>query len=160
MNVLGKLEPNKVFYFFEEISKIPHGSGNIENISDYLVAFAKEKNLEYMQDVVKNVIIIKEASVGYEQEPPVIIQGHMDMVAVSKPELSIDMKETPLTLAVEDDYIYAVGTSLGGDDGIAVAYALALLADDSLKHPRLEVVLTVDEEVGMDGAREIGRAHV
>lgn len=155
MSVLSNLEPKKVFQFFEEFSQIPHGSGNVEAISDYLVTFAKTRNLEVIQDEIKNVIIIKEASQGYEQEPPVILQGHMDMVAVHKPELAIDMKTEPLKLAVDGDRIYAEGTSLGGDDGIAVAYALAILDDDSLVHPRLEVVITVDEETGMDGARKI-----
>lgn len=155
MGVLSGLEPSKVFTFFEEITQIPHGSGNVDAISDYLVDFAKKRKLEYIQDDVKNVIIIKEATPGYEQEPAVILQGHMDMVAVHKPELDIDMTKEPLQLGICGDRVYAEGTSLGGDDGIAVAYALALLDDDTLKHPRLEVVITVDEEVGMDGARAI-----
>ncbi len=155
MGVLSGLKPEKVFTYFEEIARIPHGSGNVEAISDYLAGFARERGLYYIQDEVKNVIIVKEASPGYEQEPALILQGHMDMVAVHKPELTIDMTREPLKLAVEGDRIYAEGTSLGGDDGIAVAYALALLDDDTLRHPRLEVVITVDEEVGMDGARAI-----
>ncbi len=155
MSVLAHLKPKKVFEFFEEICGIPHGSGNVSAISDYLTAFARERGLEVIQDEIKNVIMIKEATAGYEQEPPVIIQGHMDMVAVHVPELSIDMARDPLKLAVDGDKVYAEGTSLGGDDGIAVAYALALLDDDTLKHPRLEVVITVDEETGMDGARGI-----
>ena len=155
MRVLESLEPTRVFYFFEEICNIPHGSGNVEAISDYLKKFAEERNLEVYQDQIKNIVIIKEASEGYEAEPPVIFQGHMDMVAVHKPELDIDMTKEPLKLKVDGDFIYAQGTSLGGDDGIAVAYALAILDADSIKHPRLEVVITVDEETGMDGAREI-----
>jgi len=155
MGVLSGLEPGKVFEYFEQICGIPHGSGNVKQISDYLVAFAKERGLFYIQDELKNVIIIKEATLGYEQEPPVVLQGHMDMVAVKKPDCDIDMKTEGLRLAVEGDKIYAEGTSLGGDDGIAVAYALAILDDDTLKHPRLEVIITVDEEVGMDGARAI-----
>ncbi len=155
MGILSKLEPQKVFYYFEEICKIPHGSGNITQISNYLVDFAKTRGLFYVQDDVKNVIIIKEASIGYEAQPPVIIQGHMDMVAVKKPDFNIDMEKDGLQLVIDGDRIYAEGTSLGGDDGIAVAYALALLDDDTLLHPRLEVVITVDEETGMDGARLI-----
>lgn len=155
MRVLAGLEPERVFYFFEEICKIPHGSGNIAQISDYLAAFAKERNLEVIQDELKNIIIIKEATPGYEAEPAVILQGHMDMVAVKKPGASIDMQIEGLSLMVEGDKISAKDTSLGGDDGIAVAYALALLDSDNLSHPRLEVVITVDEEVGMDGARGI-----
>lgn len=155
MRVLEGLEPQKVFYYFEEICNIPHGSGNVTEISDYLKRFAEERNLEVFQDEIKNIIIIKEASAGYEQEPPVILQGHMDMVAVHKPELAIDMTKDPLQLKVDGDKVYAEGTSLGGDDGIAVAYALAILDDNNLKHPRLEVVITVDEETGMEGARRI-----
>ncbi len=155
MGVLTGLEPQKVFYYFEEITKIPHGSGNVEQISNYLADFAKERKLFYIQDELKNIIIIKDATPGYEEEPAVIIQGHMDMVAVKKPDCDIDMKTQGLKVAVDGDKIYAEGTSLGGDDGIAVAYALAILDSDDLKHPRLEVVITVDEEVGMDGAREI-----
>ena len=155
MGVLSGLEPGRVFTYFEEITQIPHGSGNIEAISNYLADFARERGLECIQDEVGNVIIIKAATPGYEQEPTVILQGHMDMVAVHKPELDIDMTREPLKVAVEGDRIYAEGTSLGGDDGIAVAYGLALLDDNTLQHPRLEVVITVDEEVGMDGARAI-----
>ncbi len=155
MRVLENLEPKKVFYYFEELCNIPHGSGNVEGISNYLKHFAEERGLEVIQDHVKNIIIIKDASEGYEEEPAVILQGHMDMVAVHKPELNIDMTKESLRLKVDGDKVYAEGTSLGGDDGIAVAYALAILDDDSMKHPRLEVVITVDEETGMDGAREI-----
>lgn len=155
MGVLAGMEPEGVFRFFEEIAGIPHGSGNVGQISDYLVQFARERNLFCAQDDLKNVIIIKEASRGYEAEPPVILQGHMDMVAVKKPDCDVDLKTQGLRLAVEGDKLYAEGTSLGGDDGIAVAYCLALLDSHSIRHPRLEVVITVDEEVGMDGARGI-----
>lgn len=155
MGVLSKLEPESVFRFFEQICSIPHGSGNIDAISDFLVQFAKDRNLEYKQDKVKNVIIIKEASKGYEQEPAIMIQGHMDMVAVKNPGADIDLEKDPLQLGIDGDFIYAKDTSLGGDDGIAVAYALAMLDLDSLEHPRLEVILTMDEEVGLDGAKAI-----
>lgn len=155
MGVLSGLEPKKVFHYFEEITKIPHGSGNMKQISDYLVQFAQERQLFCIQDEWKNVIIIKEATPGYEEEPALILQGHMDMVAVKKPDCDIDMETEGLKVAVQGDLIYAQGTSLGGDDGIAVAYALAILDSDTIRHPRLEVVLTVEEEVGMDGARKI-----
>lgn len=160
MGILSNLEPKNVFHFFEEICNIPHGSGNVEQISNYLVDFAKERGLYYEQDEMKNVIIVKEATQGYEDQPPVIIQGHMDMVAVKKPDCNIDMKTEGLRLAIDGDKIYAEGTSLGGDDGIAVAYGLALLDSATLKHPRLEVVITVDEEVGMDGARAIDLSNL
>lgn len=155
MGVLSDLEPRNVFTFFEEITKIPHGSGNVEQISDHLVKFARERKLFCIQDEWKNVIIVKEAAPGYEDEPPVILQGHMDMVAVKKPDCDIDMKTEGLRVAVNGDDIYAEGTSLGGDDGIAVAYSLALLDSRTIRHPKLEVIITVDEEVGMDGARAI-----
>ncbi|MCR5278920.1 MAG: beta-Ala-His dipeptidase [Lachnospiraceae bacterium] len=136
--------------YFKELCKIPHGSGNTKAISDYLVKFAKDRNLEHYQDAAGNVIIIKEASKGRESEEPVIIQGHMDMVAVS--DDGRDMKVTPLDVREEGDFLFADKTSLGGDDGIAVAYGLALLSDDTLSLPRIELVITVDEEVGMLGA--------
>jgi len=155
MGKLDGLQPESVFHFFEEICGIPHGSGNVNRISDYLVSFAKERNLAYIQDELKNVIISKPATAGYEDEPVVILQGHMDMVAVKKPGIPIDMVKEGLDLRIDGDNIYAEGTSLGGDDGIAVAYGLALLDAEDIKHPKLEVVFTVDEEVGMDGARGI-----
>ena len=155
MGVLSNLEPKSVFHFFEEITKIPHGSGNVGQISDYLADFARKRGLFCIQDEYKNIIIRKEATPGYEDEPVVILQGHMDMVAVKKPDCDIDMAKEGLRIAVRGDEVYAEGTSLGGDDGIAVAYSLALLDSDTIKHPRLEVIITVDEEVGMDGARGI-----
>lgn len=155
MSVLEGLEPRQVFHFFEEICKIPHGSGNEAAISDYLKEFARERGLSCIQDEWKNIIIIKEAASGYEKEETIILQGHMDMVAVKAPDCDIDMKKEPLRLMVNGDLISAQGTSLGGDDGIAVAYILALLDAEDIPHPRLEAVLTVGEEVGMDGAREI-----
>ena len=127
MGVLSELEPKQVFRYFEEIAEIPHGSGNVDRISDYLVSFAKERKLFCVQDELKNVIIVKEATPGYETEPPVILQGHMDMVAVKKPGALIDMEKEGLRLAIDGDDLLAEDTSLGGDDGIAVAYALAIL---------------------------------
>ena len=152
MRVLENLQPERVFYHFEEIAKIPHGSGNTKQISDYLVAFAKEHNLEYYQDEINNVIIIKEATEGYENADAVIIQGHMDMVCEKESDCNIDFEKDGLDLYVEDGFVKACGTTLGGDDGIAVAYGLALLEATDIAHPRLELVITVDEETGMDGA--------
>ena len=152
MAVLDQLEPKNVFRFFEQMCAIPHGSYNTKAVSDWCVAFAKERGLEHYQDEMNNVILIKEASVGYEEAQPVILQGHLDMVCEKAPGCEKDMAREGLDLAVEGDYIYAEGTTLGGDDGIAVAMALAALDDESLPHPRLEVILTTEEEVGMDGA--------
>lgn len=152
MGSISHLEPKAVFTYFEEMCRIPHGSGNVQKISDYFVKFAKDKNLEYVQDEALNVVIKKPATKGYENCPPVIIQGHMDMVAVKKPDCDIDMKTEGLKPMTDGTFVWAEGTSLGGDDGIAVAYALAILASDDIKHPALEVIITTDEEVGMDGA--------
>lgn len=151
---LSELTLQKIFYYFAEISKIPHGSYNTDKISEYLSDFGNSRNLKTIRDELGNVIIIKEASEGYENEPTVILQGHMDMVAVSTPNSSIDMKTSPLDLRLSEDgtYLYAKDTSLGGDDGIALAYALAILDDDTIKTPRLEVIFTVNEETGMEGA--------
>lgn len=152
MSVLKNLQPERVFYYFEEITKIPHGSGNTKQISDYLAGFARDHGLRYIQDASNNIIIFKEASQGYENAPCVILQGHMDMVCEKTPESSHDFSKDPLELQVEGDYISAKDTTLGGDDGIAVAYALAILEDENLPHPALEVLLTVDEEIGLLGA--------
>ena len=152
MSVLEGLKPERVFYYFEEICKIPHGSGNTKEISDYLVKFAKDHDLSYVQDDSNNVIIRKSASTGYENSQPVILQGHMDMVCEKKDGSSHDFEKDGLDLLVEEDFIRAKDTTLGGDDGIAVAYALAILEDDTLAHPPREVVLTVDEEIGLLGA--------
>lgn len=155
MRVLENLEPKKVFYYFEEICNIPHGSGNLDGISSYLAQFARDRGLFHIRDAANNVIIIKEASAGYESVPPIILQGHMDMVAVKKNDCDIDLEKDPLRLKVEGDWISAEGTSLGGDDGIAVAYILAILDSGDIVHPRIEAVLTTDEETGMEGATAI-----
>ena len=155
MRVLSELEPKNVFSFFEDICNIPHPSYKEEKISNYLVEFAKARNLEYYQDSLYNVIIIKEASKGYEDVAPIILQGHMDMVCEKTPDCDKNMDKEGLDLEVNGDFVSAKGTTLGGDDGIAVAYALAILDDDSIAHPRLEFVCTVSEEVGMEGAAGI-----
>ena len=155
MAVLSNCKPERVFHYFEEICNIPHPSYHEEKISAYLVNFAKEHNLEYYTDELYNVIMIKEASEGMENVAPIILQGHMDMVAEQEPDCTKDMLTEGLDLEVVDGYVTAKGTTLGGDDGIAVAMALALLEDETLKHPRLEVIITVSEEVGMEGAAGI-----
>lgn len=155
MNVLEGLEPKRVFTYFEELTRIPRPSYHEKAVSDYLVAFAKEHDLKYYQDDIFNVIMIKEASAGYEDEPPVILQGHMDMVCEKDEGVDKDMEREGLDIFIDGDFIKARGTTLGGDDGVAVAMALAILSDDTLSHPRIEFVCTVSEEVGMDGARGI-----
>lgn len=155
MSVLAGLEPKSVFHFFEEITKIPRPSYKEEKISAYLVDFAKERHLEHYQDNLGNVIIIGEATPGYEKVEPIIIQGHMDMVCEKEPDCSIDFEKDPLTIKIQGDEITAEGTTLGGDDGIAIAYALAILDSNAIPHPRLEFVCTVSEEVGMEGVKGI-----
>lgn len=155
MAVLDNLEPKHVFSYFEEICAIPHGSGNTEKLKEYLIAFAKEHQLSYHSDEYGNVAIFKSGSKGCEALPPVILQGHMDMVCEKNYEYASrhDFSKDGLKLAVMDDYIYAKGTTLGGDDGIAVAYMLAVLSDKTLVHPPIEAVFTTDEEIGMAGAK-------
>lgn len=155
MSILKDVQPENVFRYFEEICGIPHGSYHTRAISNYLADFAKAHGLEYYQDDVDNVVMIKEATEGYEDAEPVIIQGHMDMVCEKEADSPIDFEKDGLDLYIDGDYLKARGTTLGGDDGIAVAYALAVLDDDTLEHPRLEVVITTNEEVGLIGAKEI-----
>lgn len=152
MNVLSGLEPHDVFKYFEEICSIPHGSKNTKKISDYCAKFATDHNLKYIQDDSNNIIIWKDGTKGYENSAPVMIQGHMDMVCEKEADCDIDMENEGLRLRYNNGIISADGTTLGGDDGIAVAYALAILASDDIPHPPLEVVFTVDEEIGMLGA--------
>lgn len=153
--MLEKLQPERVFYYFEKMCGIPHGSRNTKQISDFCVDFAKEQGLEYYQDADNNVIIIKEASAGYENAEPVIIQGHLDMVCEKTADCPKDMEKEGLDIYIDGDEVKAKDTTLGGDDGIAVAMALAILEDKTLSHPRVEAVFTVDEEIGLLGAGSI-----
>lgn len=155
MSKLENLEPERVFHFFEEIASIPHGSYHTKSISNYLADFAKSRGLEYYQDDTDNVVIIKEAAEGYGDLEPVILQGHMDMVCEKESGCEIDFLNDGLDLYVEGDFLKARGTTLGGDDGIALAYALAILDSQDLKHPRIEAVFTTNEEVGLLGAKDI-----
>ena len=155
MAVLEHLEPKQVMHFFEQMSAIPRGSGNTKAISDWCVAFAKERGLEYHQDEHDNVILVKEATPGYESAVPVIIQGHLDMVCQKDADCDKDMATQGLDLEADGEYVWAKGTTLGSDDGIAVAMALALLDASDIPHPRLEAVFTAGEEIGMVGAMAI-----
>lgn len=155
MKVLEGLEPASVFGFFEDICNIPHISYHEQELSNYCANFAKERGLYYEQDKMGNVIIIGEATPGYEDVEPIMIQGHLDMVGDKLPTCPIDMEKEPIKVMIDGDYLTADGTTLGGDDGIAVAYGLALLDAKDIPHPRLEVVLTVSEEVGLEGATGI-----
>ena len=159
MSTLEHLEPKGVFRFFEEMCAIPHGSTNTKQVSDWLMDFARERGLEAYQDRLNNVIIIKEATPGYESAPAVILQGHMDMVCEKAPDCAKDMAREGLDLAVEGDTVYARGTTLGGDDGIAVAMALAILDAKDIPHPRLEAVFTVRRGDRDAGGLRAGRVH-
>lgn len=155
MSALEHLEPKSVFHFFEELCKIPRGTFDTKRVSDYCVNFAKERDLEYIQDEANNVIIRKPGTEGYENSEPVILQGHLDMVCEKTEDSQHDFSKDPIEPYVEGEYITAKDTSLGGDDGIAVAYVLAVLDSNSLEHPPIEAVFTADEEVGLCGAEKI-----
>ena len=152
MRILDGLNPERVFYYFEDLCSIPHGSGNTKQISDYCVDFAKAHGLAVLQDEHNNVVIKKPASAGYEHHETVILQGHLDMVCEKEPDSPIDFMTDGLALQKDGDMIFAKGTTLGGDDGIAVAMALAVLEDNTLIHPPIEALFTTDEETGMYGA--------
>lgn len=145
-------QPQAVFRYFSELAAIPHGSGNTAQIRAWVLDTAKRLHLDAYADEAGNVIIRKAASHGLETHPTVILQGHMDMVCAKLPDCRKDMETEGLTLCRDEEYLFAEGTTLGGDDGIALAYAFAILEDDSLPHPPLTVIFTVDEETGMDGA--------
>ena len=152
MNVLKNLKPEKVFAFFEEISAIPRGSGHNDKIKEYCENFAKQRNFEYVSDEAGNIVIYKDASKDSQSTEPVIIQGHLDMVWEKNSSSTINFETDGLELCVDGDNVFAKGTTLGGDDGIAVAMCLAILDSDDICHPPLEVVFTADEEIGMLGA--------
>lgn len=160
MAVLEQLEPRKVFQIFEELSSVPRGTFFDAKISNWCADFARKRNLEYIQDDTGNVIIKKPGTPGYENSEPVILQGHMDMVCEKVEGSDHDFEKDPLELYVEDGYVKARGTTLGGDDGIAIAYAFALLDSDDIPHPPLEVIVTTDEEIGMGGANALDMSHI
>ena len=153
--IAAKADPSRVFHYFREISAIPRGSHHTKAISDYLAAFAAERGLAYVQDEANNVIIAKEASEGCEDAEPIALQGHMDMVLASEPDKEIDLLQDSITIIEEGDWMRADGTTLGADNGIAVAMMLAVLEDDTIVHPYLECIFTSDEEVGLIGATAI-----
>jgi dipeptidase D len=155
MSVLTGLEPQNVLYYFEELTKIPRGSGNEKEVSDFLKNFAMERNLEVIQDEFLNIIIKKPGTEGYENSAPIILQGHMDMVNEKNNDVIHDFDKDPLKLRLVGDDLYATGTTLGADNGIAVAFALAILDSKNVQHPPLEVLVTVEEETGLIGATNL-----
>ncbi|RXE58380.1 aminoacyl-histidine dipeptidase [Acetivibrio mesophilus] len=160
MSTIHTIEPRKVFHWFYEINRIPRCSGDEKRISDFLVSFAKERNLEVYQDELYNVIIKKPATSSYENAPAVIIQGHSDMVCIKGEGSTHNFDTDPIEMIVEGDILRANNTTLGGDDGIAVAYGLAILDSDDLKHPAIELLVTTGEETGMDGAMALTNEHL
>ncbi|MCR4956611.1 MAG: aminoacyl-histidine dipeptidase [Lachnospiraceae bacterium] len=151
----NSLEPKKVFEYFRKLSDIPRGTFNTKAVSDYCVEFAKEHNLKYIQDDANNVVIWKDGTKGYENSEPVIIQGHLDMVCEKTPDSNHDFMKDPIELVIDGKYLKAKDTSLGADDGIAVAMTLALLDSTDIPHPPIEAMFTIDEETGMGGANAI-----
>lgn len=160
MSVLNGLEPKAVFSYFETICGIPHGSGNTGPIADYLVKFAQDRGLGWYRDEANNVVLTKPASPGYEAADTIILQAHTDMVCEKDPDVDFDFTKDAIRLVVEDDVLRADGTTLGADDGISVAMILALQDDPDLKHPKLEALLTSDEEAGMLGAFAFDCSHL
>ena len=153
--MLENLKPQRVFKYFEEICSIPHGSGDMDKIADYCVEFAKSHALEYKKDSTNNVVIYKNATAGYENAEPVILQGHLDMVCQKLEDRNIDFSADGLDIFIDGDFVKARGTTLGADNGIAVAMVLAILDSNEYRHPRIEAVFTTDEEIGMVGATKL-----
>lgn len=160
MKDINTLLENRTFYYFDKLTKIPRCSFEEEKIRDYLIKFAKEHNLEYKTDDIGNIVIIKEATKGYEDVDSIILQGHMDMVCEKTPECTIDFSKDPIKYEIDGDFIIARETTLGADNGIAVAMTLALLEADIYKHPKIEALFTVNEESGMTGAANLEKGMV
>ncbi len=152
MKDLFELEPKDVIKFFYDINQIPRGSGNEKEISDFLLKFGKDRGLYSIQDEYLNVLIRKPATSGYEDKQGIIIQGHMDMVCEKNEDTVHDFIKDPIKMLIEGDHLTADGTTLGADNGIAVAMGLAVLDSNTLSHPEIELLITTDEEVGMTGA--------
>ncbi len=152
---IKSVNAQRVFYYFQELSQIPRGSGNMDAIAQYCVDFAKQYNLKYMRDDANNVVIFKDGTKGYQQSAPIILQGHLDMVCQKIPDCDTDFLKDGLDLYIDGDFIKAHGTTLGADNGIAVAMVLAILESDRFAHPPIEAIFTTDEEIGMIGAREL-----
>ena len=155
MNI-SEFKPEKFFYYFEQISAIPHGSFNTDAIADYCMDFAKERGLAAQRDEAGNVLICKDATPGYEICEPVMIQGHLDMVCEKTLDCTLDMSREPITLLTDGEWIWADKTTLGADDGVAIALMLGILDSDDIAHPPLECLMTTNEEVGMIGADKLG----
>ncbi|HPI71971.1 MAG TPA: beta-Ala-His dipeptidase, partial [bacterium] len=155
MSVIANLEPRLLWQHFDEIRKIPHGSGNEKAIGQYVVSVAQRLGLKYLREKSGNVIIYKPAAGGHENAQTVILQGHLDMVCEKHSSKVFDFLRDPIELEIDNDWLTAQGTTLGADNGIGVAAILAVLEDKTLQHGPLEAVFTVDEERGLQGARTL-----
>lgn len=155
MNTLRGLKSFEVFSFFKEMNNIPRGSGNEKAISDWLVGFAKDRNLEVIQDEALNVIIKKPGTMGYEKSDTIILQGHMDMVCEKNVSSNHNFIKDPIEFIIDGDFIKANNTTLGADNGIAVAFGLAILDSKDIEHPPIELLVTTEEETGMGGATKL-----
>lgn len=158
--ILKGLQPESVFKNFEELTRIPRESGNEAGVADYLVSFANQLGLEVIKEPSNNIIIKKPATKGYENGPTVILQGHTDMVCVKLDDLTFDFLKEPIPLVIEEDFVKTKGTTLGADNGIAVAMAMSILESTSIEHPNLIALFTVAEETGMDGVVSLDPEHV
>lgn len=153
-------KPEKLFHFFEEVSAIPRGSGNEKGISDFLVKFAKDRGLWVYQDDSYNVIIKKGGSKGAEDKEPVMLQGHIDMVCDKRAGVDHDFEKEGIDLVIKDGVLSANGTTLGADNGVAVALMMMVLDDEEIKHPPVECVFTTEEEVGLNGAQALDKSQI
>lgn len=160
MNNLTDLQPREVFAIFDEITRIPRPSKHEEQISQWLQSFAKQHHIECVADEAMNVIMRVPATAGYESHPGIILQAHMDMVCEKNSDIQHDFFTDPILTYVDDDWIKAKGTTLGGDDGIGIALALAAMTSPSLKHPAMECLFTVDEETGLTGADKLKEGYL
>ena len=155
MSRLGNLNPKSVFEFFEQLCRVPRGSGNTAGIRKYVMDFAEKRGLKAVCDRADNVIIFKEGTPGYRDSQPIIMQGHLDMVCEKEHGREIDFEKDPILPYVDGEWIKAEGTTLGADNGIAVAMMMAILDSDDIPHPPIEAVFTSDEEIGMVGAMQL-----
>ena len=156
MSEITKLEPKLVWELFDAITRVPRPSKKEEKIREFLVDFAKKHNIDYQTDETSNVVMRVPGTKGYENRPCVILQSHMDMVCEKNSDTAFDFDKDPIRTKIVDGWVKAEGTTLGADDGIGMATALALITAEGVEHPDLEALFTVDEETGLTGAFNLG----
>ena len=158
--VIEGLNPAKLWEQFYNVSQIPRGSGNEEEVGEYVISVAKKNNLEYKKDKSGNIVVMQPATPGYENKPTVIIQGHTDMVCEKNNDTVHDFEKDPIKLVRDGDWMKADGTTLGADNAIGFCMGLAIMDDDTIEHPALEHLFTVDEETGLTGAENLSTDFV